>query len=175
MKRFHKKSLVLLAALTLLLTVTVSGTVAFLSVSSGPVTNTFTPVQVDTVINETVSKGEKSSITVTNKDLKKNIPVYVRVAVYGNWVDATGKILQPWSVLSSYNTAYWEESGGYYYYKSELAVGATTSNLLEDPITDAEMPAGADHLEVVVVHQAIQSQPIDAVKSAWGWNPGTGN
>ena len=179
MKKFSKKSLMLLIAVTLLLTCTVSGTVAFLTVGSGPVTNTFTPVQVDTKIVENVQEVNgiqtKSSIQVLNKNLSTNIPAYVRVAIYGNWVDAAGRIIAPWSGMSSYNTEHWTKVGNYYYYNGELAVGATTENLLaaDAPIREENKPEGVHRLEVTVVHQAIQSQPADAVKNAWGWTPPT--
>lgn len=177
MKKFHKKSLMLLIAIILLLTFSVSGTVAFLAAESGTVTNTFTPAQVDTQIVETVQAVNgvqtKSSIQVLNKNIATNIPVYVRVAIYGNWVDASGRIIAPWSGPISHNTPNWTKFGNYYYYNSELAVGATTENLLaaDAPITETDKPAGAHHLEVTVVHQAIQSQPVDAVKDAWNWTP----
>ena len=100
MKRFHKKSLVLLITVALLLTCTVSGTVAFLAVDSGPVTNTFTPVELDTKIIENDDFGStktKKSIQIQNNG---NIDAYVRVAVYGNWVikdeNNKEKIVAPW-------------------------------------------------------------------------------
>lgn len=177
MKKLHRKSLVLLIALALLLTCAVSGTVAYLSVESGPVTNTFTPVQVDTKIVETLQKVNgvqtKSGIQVLNKDLATNIPVYVRVAVYGNWVDANGRIIAPWSGLSEYNEDKWTKVGNYYYYKDVLAVGETTENLLaaNAPIYEESKPEGVQRLEVTVIHQSIQAEPVGAVKDAWGWTP----
>lgn len=170
MKKFHKKGLVLLAAITLLLTCTVSGTVAFLAAGTSSVTNTFTPVELDTKIIENddfKSTKTKKSIQVQNNG---NIDAYVRVAIYGNWVDATGKIVAPWSGLTTYRTAKWTASGGWYYYKGALAPGANTENLLADnaTITETGKPEAADHLEIVVVHQSIQAQPDAAVQNAWG-------
>lgn len=177
MKKLHKKSLVLLIALALLLTCVVSGTVAYLSVGSGPVTNTFTPVQVDTKIVETLQNingvQKKSGIQVLNKNLETNIPVYVRVAVYGNWVDANGHIIAPWSGLSKYNEEKWTKEGNYYYYKDVLAVGETTENLLaaDAQIYEESKPDGVQRLEVTVIHQSIQTEPVGAVQEAWGWTP----
>lgn len=171
MKRFPKKLAVLLTAVTLLLTFTVSGTVAFLTENTESLTNTFIPVELDTVIVESVSEGQKTSIAVQNIQADNHIDVYVRVAVLGNWVDANGKIVAPWE-LTSYNTENWElDAGNFYYYKGVLAVGDTTPNLLSSAITEADKPDGAHHLEVTVVHQAIQAEPISAVTDAWGWTP----
>ena len=171
MKRFPKKPLVLLIGIALLLTFTVSGTVAFLADNTAELTNTFTPVEVDTRIVEGITAGSKSSIAVENIRADNHIPVYVRVAVMGNWVDASGKIVAPWK-LTSYNTANWELGpGNFYYYKGVLAVGATTPNLLSGAITETGKPDGAHHLEVTVVHQSVQADPASAVTNAWGWTP----
>lgn len=164
MKQFPRKLLVLLTAVALLLTFAVSGTVAYLVVGPQEVENTFTPVQVNTRIVETFEKGSKSSIMVQNGDTAKDIPVYVRVAVVGNWVDAEGKIVGPWS-LGSYNTANWTKSGEFYYYNSILPVGKVTEDLLtgngirEADYSDA--PEGT-HLVVTVVQQAIQAAGMPA-------------
>lgn len=177
MKKLHRKSFVLLIALALLLTCAVSGTAAYLTIGSGPVINTFTPVQVDTKIVETLQQVNgvqtKSGIQVLNKDLTTNIPVYVRVAVYGNWVDATGRIIAPWSGLSEYNADMWTKVGNYYYYKDVLEVGATTENLLAAaaPILEEGKPDGVQRLEVTVIHQSIQAEPVGAVQDAWEWTP----
>lgn len=175
MKKFHKKSLVLLVCVAMLLTFTVSGTVAFLADNSGPVTNVFTPVEVDTKIveNEDFSTTHiKKSIAVLNNPGANHIPVYVRVAIVGYWVDSSGNIVAPWNGSVAYNQTNWERgSDGYYYYKGELAVGVTTENLLASGETISQptnKPEGADHLVVTVVHQAIQSQPDAAIKAAWG-------
>jgi len=169
MKKFHKKSLVLLVCVALLLTFTVSGTVAFLADNSGPVTNVFTPVEVDTKIVESVTAGSKSSIQVQNNPGDNHIPVYVRVAVSGYWVDDAGNIVAPWNEPIEIKDTWMLGPGGFYYYKSELAVGVSTDNLLAKAISQpANKPAGADHLVVTVVHQAVQSQPATAVQNAWG-------
>lgn len=168
MMKLNKRSLVLLIAVTLLLTFTVSGTVAFLAAGTDPVTNVFTPVEVDTFIDEDVSVGSKSEIKVINKETDKTIPVYVRVAVAGNWVDEAGNIVAPWDDDAITISSAWQKSGEYYYYTYVLPVGATTPNLLATAITDAGMPVGAHHLEVTVVHQSIQATPKDAAKAVWG-------
>lgn len=158
MRKAQQKALVLLVCTVLLATIGVSGTVAFLADQTNDLTNTFTPVQVDTMIVETFSNGDKSGIAVLNKQNDKNVPVYVRVAIVGNWVDEAGNIVKSWNDPISVNVTYWTSGNdGFYYYNSVLAVGAQTENLLGKAIKDGDIPAGAHHLEVVVVHQAIQA------------------
>lgn len=174
MKKFHGKSIVLLAVLAVMLALPVSGTMAYLVVGTGELVNTFTPVQVDTVINETVVKGSKSAIKVENKVDEKNIPVYVRVAVVGNWVNESGQIVAPWTAPAC--ASGWTKAGdGFYYYNSVLQVGAETSELFSAAITEEGKPDGADHLVVTVVHQSVQAEPANAVTQAWGWTPPAAN
>lgn len=168
MKRSYRKTLVLLIAAAMLLTMSVGSTAALLQVSSDPVENVFMAVKVDTKINETFTSAGKSSITVENKQADDNMDVYVRVAVVGNWVKG-GKIVEKWTLTDDYiNTTNWViGSDDFYYYKRVLEVGDSTENLLKKKITQTGGPDGAN-LEVTVVHQAIQYLPTSAVTQAWG-------
>ena len=159
MKKFNKKSLVLLVCVTLLLTFTVSGTVAFLADNSGPVTNVFTPTQVEITVTDEVVNGAKQNVVIHNKS---TIPVYIRVAVVANWYK-DGSIVAPWNdhadiptVLAdgwSYNAA-----DGYYYYTG--AVQPTVTSL---PFFDAgksykpNTTVDGAHLEMDIIVQAIQA------------------
>ena len=176
MKKLHRKGIVLLIALALLLTCAVGGTVAYLSVGSGPVTNTFTPATLDTVIDEKFdSANGKSSIAVKNKC---TIDAYVRVGVYGYWAvkDGSGaeKIIAPWSFTGTPANG-WEKKDDWYYYTSKLAPGDTTGNLLSSHIEGDDPPDNYPnaYLVVNVIHQSIQTEPDQALTDAhWAWTPG---
>lgn len=178
MKKFNKKSLVLLVCVALLLTCSVGSTVAYLADKADEVTNTFTPVAVDTRIVESFDSTTmaKKEIFVENVDATNHIPVYVRVTLGAYWVNDQGQIVGPLDGEINYDSKKWvkvtDSTNGFvcYYYKGELAVGDKTENLLSDPINqdDYTKPEGATRLIVTVVHQSIQSQPDTAVKSAWG-------
>ncbi|MBE5773251.1 MAG: hypothetical protein E7337_04880 [Clostridiales bacterium] len=161
MKNNKKKSILLLIAIAALLLAAVGGTVAYLVTSTSPVVNTFTPASVDTEIVEDFKDNVKSSIKVINNG---NIPVYVRVAVIGNWVK-DGQIVETWSLPNSFvDTSKWTIDGGYYYYNGTVAakVGTTpgsTTNLLKTPIEVEHREDGA-HLEVTVIHQSIQADGL---------------
>lgn len=175
MKKFNKKSLALLVCVTLLLTFTVSGTVAFLADKSDSVTNTFKPVKVDTYIRETVAKGEKSEIRIVNKKSDENntyIPVYVRVALACYWakqVDNKEVIVAPATkaeMTFDLGDKWILGKDGFYYYTEALQPGAETLDLLGSSIKGAK--DDGSYLVVTVVHQSIQAQPSTAVTSAWG-------
>lgn len=159
MKKLNTKSLVLLVCVALLLTCAVGSTVAYLVDKTDSITNTFTPAKVTTEITEDFDKKVKSSIKIHNKD--ESINVWVRVAIIGNWVK-DGQIVAPWTGTVDCNTPDWSlESDGYYYYKSVVEPGKSTTELLKTGIT-AEMREDGAHLEITVIHQSIQSDGIDA-------------
>ena len=70
MKKFNKKSLALLIAAALLLTITVGSTVAYLVDSTNALVNTFEPTEVDTELNENFDGEVKKNIKV-NKPLAR--------------------------------------------------------------------------------------------------------
>lgn len=88
-----------IVAVALAAVLTVGGTVAFLVASTGPVTNTFTPANVSTEIEEGFNGTTKSDVRVENKS---DIPVYVRAKVVINWVDADGNVVTSVPVGYSY-------------------------------------------------------------------------
>ena len=159
MKRFPGKTIVLLAALAVMLVLPLGSAMAYLAVGTGELVNTFTPVQVDTKINETIAVNSKSAIKVENKqdERNRNIPVYVRVAVVGNWVDANGKIVAPWTAPETPADGWTRGTDTFYYYVSILEVGKETTPLFDAAITEDGKPDGAERLMVTVVHQSIQA------------------
>lgn len=175
MKKFNKKSLALLIAAALLLTIAVSGTVAYLVDSTGSLVNTFTPTEVGTTITDDVTTGEKKTIIINNPSGDKKIAVYVRVAIVGNWVkkvNGTEMIVSPATdaELSFTPGEDWEKSGNYYYYTKAVKPGASTTDLLQSSIK-ATTKADGSYLVVTVLHQSIQAEPVSAVQNAWGWTP----
>lgn len=161
MNRMKTLLVVILAAV--LLTFSVSGTIAWLSVKTEKVENTFTPAKVDTKIEETFDKNVKSAIEVKNVG---TIPVYVRVSVSGYWCDSTGNIIEPWDESFAVGSDWLKGSDGYYYYKTPLAAGSTTLDLLDSNIEPEPRSDGA-HLEVTVIHQSIQAEPTSVVADEW--------
>ena len=167
----HKKSLLTVILVVILLTSAVSGTIAYLKTSTGTVTNTFQPSKVDTKIVEGFDQnGNKNSIVIANK--ADSTSAFVRVAIVGNWCDSNGNIVEPWNGSLTLG-ADWNQSGDYYYYTKALAAGESTGNLLGAAISAEHLTNDNLSLEITVMQQAIQSEPLSAVSQKWGVTPTT--
>ena len=168
----HKKSLLTIILVAILLTSAVSGTIAYLKTSTGTVTNQFNPTEVT---SEIVEEGwsdngtQKSSVVVKNTG---STSAYIRAAVVGNWCNGAGEIVEPWNGTITPSENWSNGSDGYYYYTKVVPVGQTTTNLLSSPIT-TETRTDGTHLVVTVVQQAIQAEGMGSdgknpVEQMWG-------
>ncbi len=163
MKNKKIKALLMLAMMALLLTVAVSGTIAWLADNSGPVENTFTPAEVNCQINEEWTDGgtEKKNVTVTNTgDVYANI----RAAIVVTWqkdgdVYGTLPLLETDYTLSL-GSDWIKGSDGFYYYNSSVAPGAKTTNLINSCTVTGAAPEAGYSLHVEVLAQAIQAEGV---------------
>ena len=184
----RRKSLILIAMVVLLLTFTVSGTIAWLAASTDPVENVFTPGKVDTTLDEEFGNSAKTKIVISNKGKPDStVPVFVRVSVSGYYVkDVTEDgvtsqvIVEPWGGLTSaqVNTegGWFKGLDGFYYYKMPIAPDGETSNLLQNGIVLTPREDGS-YLVVNVLHQSIQADgtttdendnTVPVVTAEWG-------
>lgn len=155
------KSSALIIALALILVLAVGGTVAYIFTHTGPVINTFTPTEAKITVDEETSNNQKTSITVVNNST--GVPVYIRVALVANMIDKDENVTGAASVPTfTLGENWFEGSDGYYYYTKAVPVGGSTGNLLKSPMTLSE------NMQVVVLADAIQAIPKDAVIDAWG-------
>lgn len=164
-----RKTATLLVAIVLLLGVAVGTTVAYLIDRTKPIENKFEYAKTDVTVTEEFTGTEKSNVKVRNDS---NIPVYIRATYVANWVDAKGNIVT--SVPDGYdyqldknpnNT--WKKVGDYYYYPTPVQPGESTQgSLLYCKVTYPENPEYTLNVEILAT--AIQSEPKDAVKEAWG-------
>lgn len=171
MKNMKLKTILTLAALALLLTCTVSGTLAYLSTGTETVENVFTPVTVGVDVTDEVKESVKSNVVIKNTS---DIPVYIRAAIVGYWVDEVGNVVAPLKEsdgkFEGLPGTGWTKIGDYYYYTSPVAAGAELKNsnaLFTSYTVPAEKPAGADHLVMDILTQAVQAEPKDAVTELW--------
>ena len=153
MNVMRRKTVLLLTAAVLLLTMAVGGTMAYLFTSTGEVKNTFEPAHVDPVIKESFEDNVKKNVRILNGG---NVSAYIRVAIIGNWCDAQGNVLQSETVEISAED--WIVQDGYYYYSKSVPAGKNTGYLIDSAgYTPSVKPEGADHFEMEILAQAIQA------------------
>lgn len=159
----------LILSLCLIFALAVGTTFALLKANTAPVTNTFKAATSETHVDVTDSGKEKTGIFVTNKGTATS---YVRVKLVMNWVSEDGKTISatPVNISVDYDKTNWFEQDGIYYYKTPVAPGKTTDNLLQKDKHITEPTEGKPdgcHLEVTVLAESIQAAPSTAVESAW--------
>ena len=166
----RRKTVLLLTAVALLLTVTVGGTIAYLFTSTGEVVNTFEPTSVTPGIEEDFDGKTKKNVRIQNTG---NVPAYIRVAIIGNWVDGDDKVVQTETI--SVTADGWFTKNGYHYYSSPVVANGHTGYLIGSTgYTPGDKPEGADHFEMQILAQAIQAEGFDVdtnkhpVELAWG-------
>lgn len=183
-KRVMKtKKPVALVALLLLLCCTVAGTLAYLVDSTDPVTNTFTPASVSTEVNEDFDGITKSNVTIKNTG---DIDAYIRVAIVVNWADKDGNVYGGGTPVASteevtgdytisYNTdGSWKQIGDYWYYTKPVAADSLTEKaLIESCAPVAGKAPEGYNLQVTILADGIQSEPLTAIKEAWHVDPAT--
>ena len=154
--------LTIVLPLAAVVVVAVCTTLAYMHYASREVVNSFALSSVSCKIEETVKDGVKSSVKVQNAG---NIAAFVRVAVVANTVDASGNITGKADVSTHLCGADWvKHTDGYYYYKTPVAPGGKTGELLTSAID-------LDGIQVTVLSEAIQSQPASVAQEAWGVAP----
>lgn len=172
MKYDRKKLSVGLLSLLVVLACAVSGTLAWISTTSGTVTNTFTPAKVTTEVDENTEGGVKSNVKITNTG---DVDAYIRAAVVINLLDENGNVLgtpaeENTHYTITWNNTNWQKSGDYYYYSTKIIPGGSTGYLIDKCET-----VGETKLQVTIIAEGIQADGMDtsvtpsipAVESAW--------
>lgn len=166
MKNIKKKSLVLLIAVALLLTSSVSGTLAYLSASSKSVENTFTPSSTGTEIVEDFKDNVKKDVAIKNTG---SIDVYIRAAVVITWEKTDGTVYAQKPVEGEDYQITWTKEGwsdlqsdGFYYYNSRVASQSSTGVLFTNCKPLKSAPAEGYTLHVEIIAQSIQADGMGA-------------
>ena len=167
MKRMRKtKTILVLAAVVLMLACTVGGTLAFLITKTDSVTNTFDPGKVTCKVVEGSFTDNvstvKQNVTIKNTG---NTKAWIRATVVANWVK-DGKVVAPWTGSIDTPTG-WTKTGDYYYYGQKVDPDNETSQLIGSYAAPSDGPDGA-HLEMTIVCQAVQAEPATVVQQVWG-------
>lgn len=195
-----KKSFMTVLALVLVLSVAVSGVVAWLTDKTGTVTNTFTvgDINIELTENGAVSSGDgnatKDYKLMPGVDLEKDPKVTVKAGSEACWlfvkvtenhwptyVTTTGKNKVAYSVITEGENKWVAVDGhpGYYYMK----VDATTADkvfpvlngnkiVVSDELNKAELVAMKDNPPTLTfVAAAVQQDQIADVGAAWNALP----
>lgn len=162
------KALIVAALAVVILTAAVGGTMAWLSTQTQDLTNTFVPAKVTcAVVEDFTDKTTKKDVRIQNTG---TTDAYIRAMIVANWCTADNKVVKTATpTYEGLSENGWVEHDGFYYYTLPVAPGQTTGNLFASCTPDNdEKPEGADHLEVNIICQAVQSTPANAVTEAWG-------
>ena len=163
-----KKPLLMIAALALVVALSIGLTSAFLTSQQG-LTNTFTPGKVSCEVVENVSGGKKTVVQVKNPQTDDAVPAYIRVAVVANTVDAEGNITGSANVSGSLGGKGWVLGADGYYYYTKIVEPKEPNNVTDNLLSD---DIDLDGIQVTVLAQAIQAYGVSgetpAVKEAWG-------
>lgn len=175
-----RKPVKVILSFLLIFTVTVGGTLAYLSTQTDDVVNTFTPSHVDCKVEEVFENNVKSAIKVQNTS---DIDAFIRVKLISYRVNDEGKQIGGLAVIDDFNLGVgWFEYDGFYYHKAPVAANDSnpgtyddmTKNLLTDDtsitlksyeVTTEDPDGGKQVIEVMA--EAIQSKPNAAVEQAW--------
>ena len=152
----------------------VSGSLAWLISTPGPVVNEFTPGAVTIEVDETFDDEHTTKQNVSIKNTG-NVPAYIRVALVPAWVDDEGNIAakpKPASLDNcnitwgdDFNQFWFEGTDGFYYCKTFINPDKSTPILIKSCTVKGE-----EHeydFELQVIASAVQSLPTTTVEAVW--------
>ena len=163
--RYSKKTAVAIIALSLVLVVGVTGTLAFLVVKTAELINAFHPGTITLTVNDTNIANSSDS----------DAAVYIRVAVVVNYQDGEGNVWREAAVegtdysLSAVSGDWLKGTDGYYYYKQPVAAGGATADLpvTVTALTPADGVPSGQSITTIYLATGVQATPTDAVTEAW--------
>lgn len=172
-KTRRRKPRTLILSIILILSLAVSGTLAYIVARTDNVQNQFEPAFVTCRVNA----NNDNTFDVTNTG---NVDAYIRAAIAVNWMDEQGNVRGIAPSSSDYKLTvnavdWWQDTGtGYYYYKDSVIPDGVTSDLVTSfgVAANVTVPTGYV-LSVEVVAEAIQADGdtdnggVPAYQNAW--------
>ena len=173
-KREHRLTPWAAVALALMLVLSVGGTVAYLSTTTGSVINTFTPTPVECSIvepNWQNGKITKNGVFIQNTG---KADAHIRATIVVTWQDAAGNVYGQVPVegegkdyVLEINESSWRKGSDGYWYCIAAGSPDTQTAVLIDSCTALTSLDGYT-LNVEILAQAIQAEPDAAAIAAWG-------
>lgn len=165
--KLNKRTIALLVCVGVLLIASVGATLAFLFDQSDSHKNTFTPANVAC---EVIEDGNDYSVKNTG-----NTTAYIRVAIVVNWKNkTTGDIFATAPTSNDYSIKMadgWSFADGYYYYTRPIQEKDVVKFAEIAQTENAQAPASDYTLSIEILASAIQAEPSNVVKEAWGIDP----
>lgn len=154
----------------------VGGTIAWLFDVPSKITNSFDPVEVTCMVDETFDSEVKSDVSVKNTG---DVDAYIRADVVVTWTDGSGNVLAQEPIEGTdYDITYASDTDwvlctdGYFYHSPSVKPDDFTDVLISrcEPLQNA--PEEGYFLSVDILCSAIQadgtSDGTPAVVDAWG-------
>ncbi len=166
------KKITLILCLVLVIGLAIGGTIAFLTATSGNVTNKFTPGVVTCAVDEKFENNVKSDVRIQNTG---NVPAYIRATVVVNYVNADGQVCAlhtAQTITMPESTKWTQSSDGFWYYADPVDPQAYTEILIKTVSPEAQ--ADGCTLQVNIIASAIQAEGTGATTNgpdAWGIVP----
>lgn len=164
-----RKWLGTLVALALVLCIAGGATLAFLMVTTPPLTNVFQYGHVTCKVDETFQDNVKTKVSIQNTG---DTEAYIRVKLVFTWKDKDGNVSAQPVTAADYewtlNNSDWFEKDGYYYAKAPVTPGGNTPVLIKSCTEVAAKAPDRYTLSLEILADAIQSTPTRAVQDAWG-------
>ena len=184
MRKCNKKFVALLVSLTLVLTIAVGGTLAYLVDKTGSVVNKFNPSSVTTEVYEEREGNVKKNVKIQNTG---DTTAYIRAAVVVTWQDANGNVYGQMPVRCDCETKCSEEdntnhdyameldlangwkksSDGFYYWTSPVEPNALTGTLITSASPVAGKAPEGYSLCIEILGSGVQSKPTSVVTDVW--------
>lgn len=163
-----RKDLLLAVSIMLIIGFAVGGTVAWLTTSTLPVENQFTPSSVTCKVEESFSNNIKSDVKVENTG---DTEAYIRVRLISYRQNGEGDTIGGEASIEGLElklapVTKWVSDGDYYYYTDPVAPYGFTDVLIESYTLGTYADGESQVLEVLA--EAIQSSPASAANEAWG-------
>lgn len=177
MKKLNLKFILLLSSFVLAVCVIVGGSIAFLVDDTSSVINTFTPTQVNTYVEETITNGVKTDVRIQNTG---STDAYIRAAVIVTWKNEAGKVygqlpvegegkdyVIDWAFDDMSDPTGWVlGSDGYYYFLNPVVSSALTDSLIKKAEALTKSFLGSDgetyYLSIEIIASAIQADGVDS-------------
>ena len=181
------KSTALTISLALVFLAVIGGTVAYLIDTAGPVTNTFTPSNIDITVDENFEGKVKENVQIKNTG---DTAAYIRAKIVVTWkktVKVNGEDIEfvfsdtpelgTHYTMELNNSAWIKGSDGFYYYLSPVSPESSTSNLINKATWIKACDDTSYSLSIDIISQAIQADGVDSngyYPVVLAWNSVTG-